>query len=352
VRVGIVGAGVISAQYVGNAPGFDAFEYVACADRDAAAAARLADAHGYRAMTVDDLLADPSIDAVLNLTPPAAHGEVIGAALRAGKHVYTEKPLATTAPVAGELVAEAERLGLRLGCAPDVFLAGPYQAARRLIDEGAIGVPLAVSAAMLAGGQATWHPNPDIFFAEGAGPLLDMGPYYLTAIVALLGPVRRVAAFASTRNVEREILIGPRAGTVFAAETPTHTAATMELEGSVTATLTASFEAENQYVYDFVVYGTEGRLALPDPNRFVGPVLLRTDDEWERVPIPPPAPTDGRGIGLQDLAEAVAAGEPHRASGALAHHVVDVARTILDAAAEGTVIEVGSRVERPSPRPA
>ena len=352
MRVGIVGCGVISRQYVENAPAFDAFRIVACADRAAAAAERLATEQGYAQLTVEELLADPSIEAVLNLTPPAVHGTVIRAALAAGKHVYTEKPLAVTTAEAGELVADARRRGLRLACAPDVFLAGPYQAARRLIDDGAIGVPLAFSAAMLAGGQATWHPNPDIFFADGAGPLLDMGPYYLTALVALLGPVRRVAAFASTRVDEREILIGPRAGTRFGAETPTHTAATLELGDGVTANLTASFEAEHQDVHDVLVYGTEGRLSLPDPNGFVGPVLIRTGDgDWNPAPIPPPAPTDGRGIGLQDMAEAIAAGAPHRASAELAHHVVDVARSILLAAAEERTVAVSSSVERPAARP-
>jgi predicted dehydrogenase len=352
VNVGVVGCGVISRHYAENAHAFDSFELVACADLDRAAAERLAAEHGLTVATVDQLVADPSVDVILNLTPPAVHVAVIREALAAGKHVYSEKPLATTAAEAGELVAEAERRGLRLGCAPDIFLGGVYQAARRLLDEGAIGEPLSVSGAMLTGCQSTWHPNPDIFFADGAGPLLDMGPYYLTAIVALLGPVRRVAGFASIRVNERAIEIGPRAGERFTAGTPTHTAATLELAGGITANLVASFEAVGHHVSTLAIHGTEGVLALPDPNAFDGPVRLRRlRNGWSEASPRPLGDQDARGIGLHDLVEAIATDRPHRASGELAHHVVDVARTILAAAAEGRTLEVGTSVERPAPMP-
>jgi predicted dehydrogenase len=344
---------VISRHYAENAKAFDSFELVACADLDRGAAERLAAEHGLAVAAVDELVADPSVDLVLNLTPPSVHVAVIRQALAAGKHVYSEKPLATTTAEAGELVAEADRRGLRLGCAPDIFLGGAYQAARALVDEGAIGEPLSVSAAMLVGSQATWHPNPDIFFADGAGPLLDMGPYYLTAIVALLGPVRRVAGFASTRVRERAIEIGPRAGERFTAETPTHTAAVLELASGVTANLVASFEAVGQYVCELRIHGTEGVLALPDPNAFDGPVRLRRlRDGWHDVPFASRGKQDSRGIGVHDLVEAITTDRPHRASGQLAHHVVDVARTILVAAAEGRTHDIATSVERPAPLPA
>ncbi len=200
MNVGIVGCGVISRHYAQNARAFDSFEIVACADVDLSAAESLAAEHDLPVATVDELIADPAIDIVLNLTPPAVHVAVIRKALAAGKHVYSEKPLATTSAEAAELVALAGEHGLRLACAPDVFLGGAYQAARGLLDEGAIGEPLSVSAAMLVGSQATWHPNPDIFFADGAGPLLDMGPYYLSTIVALLGPVDRSARRGAVRG--------------------------------------------------------------------------------------------------------------------------------------------------------
>jgi predicted dehydrogenase len=352
-RVGVLGCGVISRHYAENAKAFDAFELVACADLDTAQAAALADEHGFPAVSVAELVGDPAIDIVLNLTPPAVHATVIREALAAGKHVYTEKPLATDVDEAVALVDEAERSGLRLACAPDIFLGGPYQTARRLIDAGAIGEPLAVSAAMLVGGQETWHPNPDIFFADGAGPLLDMGPYYVSAIVALLGPVRRVAGFASTRTRERTIEIGPRTGERFTAATPTHTSATMQLESGVTANLVASFEATDQYVCDLEIHGTEGALSLPDPNAFAGPLRVRRGHaDWEEVPVASRNGRDARGIGLHELVEAIAAGRPPRASGRFGLHVVEVARGILRSADEGRTIEIESRVDQPEAMPA
>lgn len=351
-RIGVVGCGVISRHYAENAAAFDSFELAACADLDAEQAEALSEAHGIRAVSVEELLADPAIDVVLNLTPAAAHAAVTGAALAAGKHVYTEKPLATEVADAAALVAEAGRRGLRIGCAPDIFLGAPYQAARALIDEGTIGEPLSATAAMLVGGQETWHPNPDIFFADGAGPLLDMGPYYLTALVALLGPIRRVAGFASMRTGERTIEIGPRAGTPFTVATPTHASAVMELDGGVTANLVASFEAGEQYVCDLEIHGSEGVLALPDPNAFEGPVRVKVGrGEWRDVRYAAAGGRDARGIGIHDLVEAIAAGTPHRASALLGLHVVEVARAVLRSADEGRAVPIESAPAQPDGRP-
>ena len=350
--VGVVGCGVISRHYADNAKAFDSFELVACADVDESQARALAEAHDLRVASVDELIGDPSIDVILNLTPPAAHASVIRACLAAGKHVYTEKPLATEVADAAELVAEASRLGLRIGCAPDTFLGSAYQAGRALLDEGAIGEPLSVSAAVLVGAQESWHPNPDIFFADGAGPLLDMGPYYLTAIVSLLGPVARVAGFASMRTRERVIEIGPRAGERFAVATPTHATAAMELESGVTANLVASFETNGQYVCDLEVHGTDGVIAFPDPNGFAGPVRMRrAREDWQEIPFAARGDRDARGIGLHELVEAIAADRPERASGRLGLHVVDVARGILVAAAESRVVEIDSRAVQPEAMP-
>ena len=347
VRVGVVGCGVISREYAANAAAFDSFELVACADLDESQARALAETHDLAVASVEELIAEPSIDIVLNLTPPAAHASVIGASLAAGKHVYTEKPLASTTPAAAALVREARRLGLRIGCAPDTFLSSPYQAGRALIDGGAIGEPLSVSAAMLASGQEGWHPNPDIFFADGAGPLLDMGPYYLNAIVSLLGSVARVAGFASTRTRERTIEIGARAGERFNVVTPSHTTAIMELESGVTANFVASFEAQDQYISDFAIHGTEGVIAFPDPNSFEGPVRVRRGREgWEEIEFASRGDRDRRGIGLDELVAAIAADRPERASADLGLHVVDVARGILVAAAEGRIVEIESRAPR------
>ncbi len=352
VRVGVVGCGVISREYAENAKAFDSFELVACADIDEAQARTLADTHGLSVASLDELVNDSSIDVVLNLTPPAAHAAVVRSALAAGKHVYTEKPLAVNTADAALLVAEAERLGLRIGCAPDTFLGSAFQAGRALLDEGAIGEPLSVSAAMLVGGQESWHPNPDIFSADGAGPLLDMGPYYLTALVALLGPVARVSGFASTRTRERTIEIGPRAGERFAVETPSHVTTAMELESGVTANLVASFETNGNYVCDFELYGTDGVISFPDPNRFDGSVRVRRGrEDWQDVRYASRGDRDARGIGLDELVAAIAADRPERASGSLGLHVVDVARGILRSAAEGRVVEIGSRASRPEAMP-
>jgi predicted dehydrogenase len=349
-RVAIVGCGVISDEYAKNATAFDSFELVVCADVDPAAADGLAARHGLAARSLDAVLADPAIDIVLNLTPPLAHVEVTRRALVAGKHVYSEKPLAPTTADAEALLEDARSRSLRIACAPDIFLGSAYQAARRALDEGLIGEPLSVSAAMLVGGHTQWHPNADMFFADGAGPLLDMGPYYLTALVALLGAVRRVTAFASTRVPEQTIVVGPRAGVRFVAGTPTHTASAFELENGATATLVASFEAPGQYVSDFVVHGSNGRLSLPDPNSFHRTVRLRSGRQpWEDLPVDSPGARDMRGIGFADLAASIADGSPHRASGELALHVVDLARTILAAAVEGRALAIATTVERPEP---
>jgi predicted dehydrogenase len=351
MNVGIVGCGVISKHYAANAAAFD-FEVTACADIQRSYADELAAEHGIEALALDELIADPAIDVVLNLTPPSAHADVTRAALAAGKHVYSEKPLAPDLAAATELVADADRRELLLGCAPDTFLSGAFQAARTLIDDGTIGEPVAVSAAVLVGGPDVWHPSPEQFFQDGAGPLLDMGPYYLTAIVALLGPVRAVAGFASTMTGERTIATGPRAGSTFAVGTPSHVATTMELRSGATASLVASFEAADRYVCDLEIHGREGVLSLPDPNAFGGPLRLRRNrGDWEEVEYDSRGAREARGIGLQDLVDAVAEGRAPRASGRLAAHVVDVARSVLQAAADERTVDVASRAERPEPLP-
>jgi predicted dehydrogenase len=353
-RVGLVGCGAISNAYVTNAAAFDRFDIVACSDRDGARSLSLAAQHGLEAMELDALLADDEIDLVLNLTPPAAHDSVTRAALEHGKHVYSEKPLAMTAIDARSLVSLADARGLTLACAPDVFLGGALQAARRLIDDGAIGRPLAVSATMLGGGQEAWHPDPDIFFRDGAGPLLDMGPYYIGALVALLGPVRRVAGFATTFVDERTIEIGPRSGEHFVAQTPTHTTGLLELDSGISATLVATFEAPHHYSSTFLVLGSEGTLALPDPNMFAEPIRMRDGhgrDDWAAVSYHTRGRQEVRGIGLDEQVDAIENGREPRASGRLALHVVDVARSILQAAETGDVVSISSSAARPQPMP-
>jgi predicted dehydrogenase len=352
VKVGVIGCGVISRAYAENAKAFDSFELVACADLDPAQAIALATTSGLRTATVVDLIADDEVEIVLNLTPAPVHAAITSQALAAGKHVYTEKPIAIEVADALAVLVQAERQNLRIGCAPDIFLGAAYQAGRAIIDGGGIGEPISVSAAMLAGGQETWHPNPDIFYLDGAGPLFDMGPYYLTAIAALLGPIARVAGFATTGERIRTIEIGPRTGERFVPSTPTHTTTVMELESGALANLVASFETRGQYVCDLVIHGTEGVLMLPDPNAFEGSVRLKHGrGGWEDVPYAARGALDARGIGLHDMVEAIRDERPHRASGLLGAHVVEVARGILQAAREGRTVEIESRVTLPAAMP-
>jgi predicted dehydrogenase len=340
-RVGVVGCGVIAKAYVKDSVAFDTWRPVACADLDTAAADAFGAEHELKVETVDELIADPEVDIVLNLTPPTAHAAVIRAALEGGKHVYTEKPLAATVEEGAELVAQADRLGLRLGCAPDTFLGSAYETGLALIEAGEIGKPLGLAATMLVGGPDTWHPAADMFYRAGAGPMLDIAPYYLTAMAALAGPFAATGALAATPRTVRTFGAGPRTGETFAVEVPTLVAAVLELERGALATLTTSFEARGQYISGLLVYGETATLSLPDANGFGGEVRIkRGRDEWEAVPYESRGPRETRGIGLDELVRALRDGRPHRASGALGLHVLETATAVLLAAEERKVVEV------------
>ena len=339
LRVGVVGCGVIAARYVADSPAFEHWRPVACADLDTAAAEAFAAEHGLRALGVEELIADPEVELVLNLTPPKAHAALVGAALAAGKHAYTEKPLAATAAEARELVAEAGRRGLRLGCAPDTFLSSPYETGRRLIADGAIGTPLGAIATFLVGGPDSWHPNAAMFYEPGGGPVLDIAPYYLTAIVSLLGRIDAVAGFAETPTRERTLGAGARAGETIRVEVPTHASAVLRTESGALASLTVSFETRNQYVTGMVVHGTHGILTLPDANGFSGEVTLRRGrDDVETVAYESHGARDTRGLGLDELVQALRAGRPHRASGELGLHVLEAAEAMVASAEDGRAI--------------
>jgi predicted dehydrogenase len=340
LRVGVVGCGIIGRHYVADSAAYDAWEPVACADLDATAAGAFADEFGLRAEAVDDLIADPDVDLVLNLTPPAVHAQLVRAALDAGKHVYSEKPLATTVADGRELVAEAARRGLRLGCAPDTFLGAAYDTARRLVADGAIGSPLGAAATMLVDGPHGWHPNAEMFFRDGGGPLLDIAPYYLTALVSILGPIAEVAGFTETPTPQRTLGAGPRAGQVIAVEVPTHSVAILRHAGGSLATITVGFESREQYVSGMHVFGTTGSLTLPDANTFGGDVLLTSGRSAPEPVAYVPGVGETRGVGLQDLAEALRDGRAHRASGELALHVLEAAEGIVRAGAEGRVVRL------------
>jgi predicted dehydrogenase len=347
-RVGLVGCGVIAKAYAEGAAAFDTFSVDACADADAGRAELLASAHGLEVMSVERLIASDEIDVVLNLTPPGAHAEVVGGALEAGKHVYTEKPLTTSVPTARELLTLAGRNGLRVGCAPDTFLGTAYEKARELIARGDIGVPLGATAALLVGGADSWHPNADFFFRAGGGPMLDLAPYHLTAIASLLGPFAAATGFAETPTRERTLAVGPRAGERFTVDVPTYVASTLKLVSGAIATLTVSFESRGQYDSRLTVHGTEGALSLPDANQFEGEVsVFNGDGQWTPVPYVSRGAQETRGYGLHEMLEAVRDGRPHRASGELGLHVLETATAVLRSAEEGRTIDVVSRFSHP-----
>jgi len=352
MRVGVIGCGNISSVYLRNLLAFDNLEVVAVADIDEDRARAQAERFGVpQVLTVDELLASPDIEVVLDLTVPGAHADINRRAIEAGKHIYSEKPWATTREEGREVLCLAEQKGVRAGAAPDTFLGNSFQTARRLIDEGVIGKPLAAVAAFLGSGPERWHPNPEFFYQPGAGPLFDMGPYYLTVLISLLGPIRRVSSAAQISRPERTIGSGPLKGETIPVNTPTHVSASLEFESNAVGTLLTSFDVPADTLPFIEIYGTEGTLVLPDPNRFDGPLRVFHDGEWEEIPAQDEVPTNWRGVGLADMAAAIREGRPHRADAATAFHVLDVMQAALDSSREGQHITPETRPSRPAPLP-
>jgi predicted dehydrogenase len=345
LRVGVVGCGIIAARYVADSPAFDNWVPVACADLDVECGDAFAVEHGLRALTVDELIADPEVELVLNLTPPKVHAAIVRASLAAGKHVYTEKPLAASFEEARELVVEAERAGLRLGCAPDTFLGSPYATARKLIADGAIGQPLGATATMLVGGPDSWHPNAEMFYRAGGGPLLDIAPYYLTALVSLLGPIESVAGFVETPTPERLLGAGKMAGQTITVDVPTHASSVLRFESGALGSLTVGFESRGQYESGLVIWGFDGSLVLPDANAFAGDVILRRGREVpeETVAFERRGHQETRGRGIDELVEALRAGRAHRASGELALHVLEAAEACVRSGEERRFVDLATR---------
>jgi predicted dehydrogenase len=353
-NVGIVGCGNISGIYMEAGNKWDILNIAACADIDLPRAQAQATKYGIpKACSVEELLADQSIDIVINLTIPAAHAEVALAALAAGKSVYNEKPLALEREQAKRMLDIARENGLRVGCAPDTFLGGGLQTCRKLIDEGVIGEPIGASAAMMSHGPEGWHPNPDFFYQPGAGPMFDMGPYYLTALTTLLGPVRRVSGSTRVSFPERVIGSEPLRGQTIKVNTPTHIVGVLDFAAGAIATIVTSFDVWSSELPRIEIYGSKGTLSLPDPNTFGGPVRLRLAGEqtWTEVPITHSYTQNSRGLGVADMAEAIRSGRTHRASGELAYHVLDLMHTIHDASRESRHIEMTSSCQRPDALP-
>lgn len=361
LRIGVVGCGNISMAYMRNASLFRGVEISACADINANAAARRAAEFGLRAMDVDSLIAAPDIDLILNLTVPAAHFDISSQALSAGKHVFTEKPLAASAEAGRQLVAEAASRGLALGSAPDTFLGAAGRQARRLMEAGAIGTPVTGTAFMMGRGMEHWHPDPSFYYQAGAGPVMDMGPYYLTMMVNLLGPVRRVQAVATSGQSERLITAeGPKSGTRFKVGTPTSVLSLLEFHCGATVTFGASWDVFRHSNHPIELHGTQGSLRLPDPDNFGGVVALSDrGTAWDETdtsarpfgepnwPVDAPDRANYRMLGLADLARSLIEGRPPRASGDLSLHVLEIMEAILRAGETGAAQIIPDRFPQP-----
>ena len=352
LNLGIIGVGAISAQYLANLPKLPQLTLVAVADLDLTRAEAVAAEHGVRACSVDELLADPAVDTILNLTIPAAHAPIALRAIAAGKNVYGEKPLAATTAEAVDVLDAASAAGVRVGCAPDTVLGTGIQTARKAIDDGLIGTPVAATATMVTPGHERWHPNPDFYYSAGGGPLLDMGPYYVSALVTMLGPVSRVVGVASHLRDSRVIGSGPRAGESVPVSIDTHVTGILTHESGAVSTLLMSFDAVATLAAPIEVHGDAGSLAVPDPNRFDGEVrhFPLGGDGWVDLPVSAGYRDSGRGFGLADLADTPAGAEP-RAGGRLAFHVLDVLESVLRSADTGREEQIQSTVERPEAVP-
>jgi predicted dehydrogenase len=346
IRVGLLGSGSAAELYLGHARQSCPLRHVVCADVDAGRAAALAEAWGLpRACSPEELLADPDVDVVVNLTPAALHGRTGLRVLEAGKHLYSEKPLAADVRQARELLRVAGERGLRVGCAPDTFLGPAQQAARRLLDAGHVGAVFGASASVAMFQPETWHPRPAQFYGEAAGPLYDMGPYYLTALVFLLGPVARVAGFGTVARRER------RAGDVrIEPSVPSHEVGVLEFASGAVATLMVSFDAAASVAAPMEVHGSLGTLRLPDPNDGGGAVASRRHGapEWvEEAQVAQGNPT--RCAGIVDMVSAIREGRPHRASGELGLHVLDVMESLRRSGETRSVTELSTTCDRPEP---
>jgi predicted dehydrogenase len=350
LRAGIVGAGKISGQYSATLSRLSQVTVTAVADLDPGRARLLADQHpGARVVALPDLYAAPDVDVVLNLTTPNQHAVVALAAIAAGKHVYGEKPLAATGADGLAVVQAATAAGVRIGCAPDTVLGTGVQTARAAVDAGEIGVPHAATAFMTVPGHERWHPDPEFYYQQGGGPLFDMGPYYLTTLVHLLGPVRRVVGMSSRPRHERTIGDGPRAGTAFPVDIDTHVTGILEHEDGALTTLMMSFDIWGTHLPFIELYGSHGSLSVPDPNYFTGDVRLLTagGEAWRVLPPAAGYADGGRGVGLLDLAEALVEDRPHRAAADVALHVLDVMESMQVSARGGASVAVRTTCRRP-----
>ncbi len=353
VKVGVIGCGNISDAYFKASQTFKNLEIVGCADQIQQAAAAKATAYGLKVMTVEELLADKTIEIVLNLTTPQAHTDLNLLALKAGKHAYCEKPFGLDRKSGKAVLQLAKQMQLYTGCAPDTFLGGAHQTCRKLIDDGTIGVPLSGTAFMMCHGHESWHPAPAFYYLKGGGPLFDMGPYYITALINMLGPVKKVAAI-NAKGFKTRVATSEKAdGQRLKVEVNTHVAGLLEFISGAVITLVTSFDVWKHTNHNIEIHGSEGSMRVPDPNGFGGEISIFKPGmkEWQGV-----TPAFGylenmRSIGLADMAESIRRQIPCRCSGELAFHVLDVMCALEEASATGTHIRLKSNCAQPAALP-
>lgn len=359
MRVGLIGCGMISSIYLRNAKELysDAYEIVAVADiRPEAAQAAAAEFGIPKVLTPDALIHDPEVDIVLNLTIPGAHADIICQALEAGKHVYTEKPFGVSRDEAQRIIDAMHKSGKRVGCAPDTFMSMPVQTALRAIENGYIGKVMGANCQCThpTHGNENWHPQPHFYYQKGAGPMFDMGAYYLNILIALIGPVESVMCMQTLNFPERLIVTEPHKGEYIHVEVPTHTVSMLKFASGAVATFMNTLDVWNTRQPWIEIYGTEGTIILPDPNRFDGDVLISRlsfgDDKWTKLPDLIEYKNTNRGEGLKDMIRAIQEGGPHRASAEMAQHVVDIINAFDDSAASGQSCTLTTTCERPKGR--
>ncbi len=350
--IGIIGCGAISNAYFNACKRFPLLSLVACADLDLERAKAKAAEHGIgRACTPDQLLADPAIKLVVNLTIPKAHAEIDLKALNAGKHVFSEKPFALTRAEGESVVTLAKQKGLRVGCAPDTVMGCGVQTCRKYIDDGLIGKVVGGSAFMLCGGHEGWHPSPEFYYEVGGGPMFDMGPYYLHALITLLGPVKRVTGVTATTWKQRTITSQPKHGKAITVEIPTHVVSVLEFVAGAVITLTTSFDVRGAHTMPNIeLYGTEGTIQVPDPNGTGGPIMISRHGvhglvEYARTH---PYREGSRGVGVADMAQAIETGRKHRANDEIALHALDIMQAVHEASDTGKTVVLTSTCERPA----
>lgn len=350
-KVGIIGCGMISDAYFKAAKTFEVIEVVACADAMPERAKEKGEQHDVPSMTIDKLLANKDVEIVLNLTPPKAHFEIAMATLKAGKHAYSEKPFGVDFAETSQIMALAKEKGLRVGCAPDTFFGGGQQTARKLVDDGWIGTPIGGTAIVMGRGPEKW-PHAPFFYDHGAGPMLDLGPYYITALINVLGPAKSVTAVTCKGSETR--VGGPETvPRVYPINVTTHLSGMVEFQCGAVITVITSFEVYKHGHKPIEIYGSEGSIQIPDPNTFGGPVKVfrKGYSDWENAPLSHGYTENSRSIGVADMAYAMQSGRIHRANGELANHALEIMLAFDKSSQQGQKVQLTTTCEQPAPLP-